>query len=497
MAEANPMIEIGVSANIDKLKDALQKAEQKVETTTQKMAKQAEAAAAKLEAKLAAQAAAITKTATKRILSLEDQLDDAKEQIAKQAAQYGQKIASAASRSKIEIAALKEEIDKFRIVNEAFRTDAAKPIPSVVQSGQKPAEDAGSSAAQGYLRQFNGVLRAAGPAAIARGLTEGFSQAALEISRGEGADVVANSFVDSLSKSLKSVPIAGTLGQAIEDLVYGDRARQEILDKQQADTARIADEAIATRERQQQRLQRLAELRARTMTMQEDRATGTDEIARMRLEATRQQRQNDEQIRIKQEQIKRQEDLMFSGQPVAKAAILDEIALLKKEQQAYRELNEEIQAGLNSRIQEIAHADKAAQMVEEKKKKEHEAAEAAKAAEQAARSKREADIKAVQQTGKAREDAIAAQIAALQGQSPAARAASIGALTQQFAGNMGGNIQTALGTFRGGGAAVADRAFQEAKAQTEKQEKIVKLQEDMKRLHEETNRKIDAMKGPA
>jgi len=490
MAEANPMIEIGVSANIDKLKDALQKAEQKVETTTQKMAKQAEAAAAKLDAKLAAQAAAITKTATKRILSLEDQLDDAKEQIAKQAAQYGQKIASAASQSKIEIAALKEEMDKFRIVNEAFRTDAAKPIPSVVQSGQKPAEDAGSSAAQGYLRQFNGVLRAAGPAAIARGLTEGFSQAALEISRGEGADVVANSFVDSLSKSLKSVPIAGTLGQAIEDLVYGDRARQELFDKQQADAERIADEAIAAREQRQQRLQRLSELRGRTMTMQEDRATGTDEIARMRLEATRQQRENDEQIRIKQEEIKRQEDLMFSGEPVAKAGILDEIALLKQEQQAYRDLNAEIQAGLDSKIQGIVFADKAA-------KREREAVEAAKAAEQAAKAKRESDIKALQQTGKAREDAIAAQIAALQGQSPAARAASIGALTQQFAGNMGGDIQTALGTFRGGGAALAERAFQEAQAQTEKQEKIVKLQEEMKRLHEDTNRKIDAMKGAA
>jgi colicin import membrane protein len=123
--------------------------------------------------------------------------------------------------------------------------------------------------------------------------------------------------------------------------------------------------------------------------------------------------------------------------------------------------------------------------------------QATKAAADAAKAKSESDIKALEQSGKAREDAIAAQIAALQGQSPAARAASIGALTQQFAGNMGGSIQTALGTFRSGGSAVAERAYQEAKAQTEKQEKIVRLQEEMKQVQVDIRTKIDAMKGAA
>jgi len=398
---------------------------------------------------------------------------------------------AAAAQSKKQVAALKDEMDKFRIVNEAFRNDAAKPMPQqVFTSGQKPAEEAGSSAGAGYLRQFGGVIRATGVGAIARALTEGFSGAALEISRGNGADVVAQGFVESLSKSLKSIPIAGDLGQAIEDLVYGDRAQQELFDKQQQDASRIADEAIAAREKQQQRLQKLSELRARTMEMQEERVAGPDETAQMRVEATREQRKNAEEIKRIQQEIIRQDDLLYSGPDINKAAILDEIKLLKQEQAAYEERNAEIEEGFKAKMQELKFADEAEQ-------RERDRTAAAKAAEAAAKAKSESEIKALQQTGKAREDAIAAQIAALEGQSPAARAASIGALTQQFAGNMGGSIKTALGTFRSGGAAVAERAFEEAKAQTEKQEKIVRLQEEMKQVQVDIRTKIDAMKGAA
>jgi hypothetical protein len=508
-----------IASLMDQLDDAKEKSQQQAAQFAQKSQQQAAQFAQKMEAAAAQSAqktAAITKASAKQIAALQDQLDDAGEktkqqaaqfaqrleaassQSKQQAAQFAQKMQTSAAQSKQQIAGLKAEMDKFRIVNEAFRNDAAKPMPQqVFTSGQKPAEEAGSSAGAGYLRQFNGVIRATGVGAIARALTEGFSGAALEISRGNGADVVAQGFIESLQKSLKSIPVAGDLGQAIEDLVYGDRARQELFDKLQQDASRIADEAIATREKQQQRLQKLSELRARTMEMQEERVAGPDETAQMRVAATREQRKNEEEIKRIQQEIIRQDDLLYSGPDINKAAILDEIKLLKQEQAAYRDRNAEIEEGFKAKMQELKFADEAEQRERDRTAAAKAAKDAADAAAAAAKAKSESEIKALEQSGKAREGAIAAQIAALQGQSPAARTASISALTQQFAGNMGGDIQTALGTFRSGGSAVAERAFEEAKAQTEKQEKIVQLQEEMKRLHEETNRKIDAMKGAA
>ena len=505
MADDKPMIEVGITASIDQLQKALQKAEGQVKSSSDKMAKQAEAASAKLEAKLAQQAAAITKVSVKRIASLEDQLDDAREKTQQQAAQFAQKLEAAAAQSKKQVAALKDEMDKFRIVNEAFRNDAAKPMPQqVFTSGQKPAEEAGSSAGGSFTRGLqNALLRGTGALAIANVLADSFSKASETFRDGGSAKEVAGAFANGFVDAFKSVPVVGPLTTALENFTEGafDRLQQSLADKgNQAANAYI--------DRFQERLDagtvdRTAALKQQAQDIAADRFTeqlamespGLARDRKLEIETLRAIRPLLEEQKKLKDEIFHLEAEASTLTGTAEGAVRRRLKEIQDEHDARAQVIKQMQLATKEQVKYNEVRDNGEIDAADLKYKEEEAKKAADAAAVAAKAKSESEIKALEQTGKARESAIAAQIAALQGQSPAARAASIGALTQQFAGNMGGSIQTALGTFRSGGAAVAERAFQEAKAQTEKQERIVKLQEEMKQVQVDIRTKIDAMKG--
>jgi len=374
-------------------------------------------------------------------------------------------------------------------LEQGLKAAQAKVDGTVVPMGQ-----AGERAGDAFAKKFGAVMKAAGIFAAVRAFTRAGEAASEAFAQGASAPDIARTFMEDLQQTLFNIPIAGDVAKIFDNLLNGaERAAAAAAEKYasefQDQTARMLDTSMANN-KILKGLKRGLALNEEEMTLG---ATDEGKIEIARREKIRDLNERIEEVQ--EEQRKKIADFSLKGQTEAderarKAALEGlnrqfdaQVSLLQaQKRQAEQKAEQDTKALADGKALEAQTKAQAA---------------ATKAAEEAAKAKRDADIKALEQTGKAREDAIAAQIAALQGQSPAARAASIGALTQQFAGNMGGDIQTALGTFRGGGAALAERAFQEAQAQTEKQEKIVKLQEEMKRLHEDTNRKIDAMKGAA
>jgi len=371
-----------------------------------------------------------------------------------------------------------------------------------------PMGKAGERAGIEYSRQFSAILsRGVGALSIAKVLSSSLEEASKTFLAGGSLDQTAESFVNGLADAFKRLPIVGPLTQALENFTNG------VLDRLFDDGARFNTARDRFIEQIQGSVEGVAErttaLKQQAKDIAQDRflarfAGESPELARdAKIEVENQRKLRpllEEQRKLKDrifEQESHTSNLQQQNNPIIAGAAEKALKTLRDEYAAREAVIQQMKAQTKEQIKQNEARDTAEINAIDLKYKEEKAKEATDAAAKAAKSKRDADIKALQQTGKAREEAIAAQIAALEKQSPAARAASIGALTQQFAGNMGGNIQTALGTFRGGGAAVAERAFQEAKAQTEKQEKIVRLQEEMKRLHEETNRKLDAMKGAA
>jgi len=381
-------------------------------------------------------------------------------------------------------------------LEQGLKAAQAKVDGTVVPMGQ-----AGERAGDAFAKKFGAVMKAAGIFAIVRTMTGAGAAASEAFAKGANGQEVALAFVEDLQQSLFRIPIAGDIARIFDNVLNGAEnagkaAAEAFAAKFESTTVRL----LETRDAGKKAIEGLQ----RGVTRGEEELTlGMSEEGKIEIARREKIRDLDEQI-AETRQRQQKEMSFFNIQGKTKG---EEIALEKARANISAQFDAQVRLLEVQKKQADAKAVQDAKALADSKaleaqtKAQAEAAkaqaEAAKAAEQAAKAKRESDIKALQQTGKAREDAIAAQIAALQGQSPAARAASIGALTQQFAGNMGGDIQTALGTFRGGGAALAERAFQEAQAQTEKQEKIVKLQEEMKRLHEDTNRKIDAMKGAA
>jgi len=389
-----------------------------------------------------------------------------------------------------------------------------KSAQAKVEQSVAPMGQAGERAGSSYMSKLSGALmKATGVLAVTGLVSNLFKAAGQEIGAGGSMQDIDRAMGKAFKQSLASLPVIGGFLEGFDLMLNGAQYAAEERSKQFGESiASSLAAAISRRDVVGDALSEGGRKRARAraeLAGQFEGPAGDLERERfdIKQDAERQmseleERYNKETALLNELKQKHRE---IGVQTDAQLAAL-------KEQEAVHEANLSLMQFqradiVQAEMDQLALAEKRAQKITEEadeRERIKAAAEATLAAEKqtkaladAAKASKESVIKGLQQTGKARENAIAAQIAALQGQSPAARSASIGALTQQFAGNMGGSIQTALGTFRSGGSAVAERAYQEAKAQTEKQEKIVKLQEEMKQVQVDIRAKIDAMKGAA
>ena len=382
-----------------------------------------------------------------------------------------------------------------------------KSAQAKVDSTVAPMGQAGERAGSSYFNKLSSALmKATGVLAVTGLVSNLFKAAAQEIGAGGSMQDIDRAMGKAFKSSLASLPVVGGFLEGFDLMLNGAQYAAEERSKQFGESiASSLAAAISRRDVVGDALSEGSRKRARAkaeLAGQFEGPTGVLERERFDIKQDA-ERQKSELVERYNKEAELLKELKQKHYEIG-VQTDEQLAALKEQEAVHEATLSLLQFQLGDIVQaerdQLALAEKRAQKITDEANERERikaAAEATVAAEKQAKEKREIDIKAIRGAGEQKIAAIENQIAALQGQSPAARAASIGALTQQFAGNMGGNIQTALGTFRGGGAAVADRAFQEAKSQTEKQEKIVRLQEEMKRLHEETNRKLDAMKGAA
>lgn len=494
-SQSQAEIEIAVTAKMEQLQITLAKAEAAQKVAASKM-EVIEAKKAQAAEKVAQQIAVIEqkKAAQIEVLQAKQAQRDA-DTAAKSAA-----VAERQAQKMVEIEQKKAAtIEALRIKDEQRQKMMMQRMAEQQKKqAQRQLEAEKSQAGGGAfnpLAGIGGIARGVGVLAISNMLLES-TQAGVQsfVSGGSGKEVAAN-FVKGFYDNLKAIPVVGQVSQLVETLLYGfEKAAEE--------------KAAAAAERLQQRLDKeLAFLQTQDQSIK----TMQQQTEEMRFRASISGLSPEQQ---RSAELDRQVDALNKQEEASKAQIkqLEAVKTLnnyefqardraikveERKLQAIKDQRDAVRDIIRQEDERTANASMHAryqkeQAAIEKKRQE----DAVKSMEEIERL-RKMNERDVRSAAAMREQTIQKQLEALQAISPVDRQAQMMASAQQSAASMMGSASTALGEFRFAARGVGELALAEAKKQTEKQMKIEQLQADIKRLHEETNRKLDAMKGVA